>query len=136
MATAGTSTDNSMATRIVVPTFEKFESETMDVEYWLERFEAFLDANGIVADKNKVMYLSLYCGPSAYKLIASSIAPANVKDSTFEDVTRALKSYYKISKNPITARTQKRFFEKQLADITFQTAVADALKCETAHASV
>ena len=186
MATAGTSTDNAMATRIVVPTFEKFESETMDVEYWLERFEAFLDANGIVADKNKVMYLSLYCGHSAYKLIASSIAPAKVKDSTFEDVTRALKSYYKVSKNPIAARTQlhnrkqnagesiadfvnalkvisgdceygeilqevlrdifiaglydanlqKRFFEKQLADITFQTAVADALKCETAHASV
>ena len=34
------------------------------------------------------------------------------------------------------ANLQKRFFEKQFADITFQTAVADALKCETVHASV
>lgn len=74
-------------------------------EAYQERVEFFLVANNITdEDKKKAVFLSL-CGPSAYKILRSLIAPVKVKDKHYEEIIQIFSNHFA----PRTSEIVNRF---------------------------
>lgn len=74
-------------------------------EAYQERVEFFLVANNITDnDKKKAVFLSL-CGPSAYEILRSLIAPVKVKDKHYDEIIQILSNHFA----PRTSEIVNRF---------------------------
>jgi len=83
----------------------EFESKKEDFDSYLERFERWLSANEIDAEKKTVL------GPTEYGLLKNLIAPQKVSDVSYEDVTSALSLHFK--PKPILIAERFRFYKRQ-----------------------
>lgn len=72
----------------------EFDSKKEDFDSYLERFERWLSANEISADKKVDVFLSVL-GPTEYGLLKNLIAPNKVLDATYKDITSALSPHFK-----------------------------------------
>ncbi|KAG1926332.1 hypothetical protein F2P79_024957 [Pimephales promelas] len=75
-----------------------------------ERFERWLSANEIDAEKKADVFLSVL-GPTEYGLLKNLIAPQKVTEVSYEDVTSALSLHSK--PKPILIAERFRFYKRQ-----------------------
>ena len=63
-----------------------------DLISYLERFEFFIEANGIDADKKKSVFLSVV-GESTFSIIKDLVQPAKISDKKFDEIVDLLKAH-------------------------------------------
>lgn len=79
-----------------------------NVEEWpnyVERFEGFLDANGITEDGKKRSVFIAVVGPKSYNLLRNLVAPTKPSEKTLADLLAALSNHY----NPTPSEVMQRF---------------------------
>lgn len=88
----------------------EFDSKKEDFDSYLERFERWLSANEIAAEKRADVFLSVL-GPTEYGLLKNLIAPNKVADISYRDITSALSLHFK--PKPILTAERFRFYKRQ-----------------------
>lgn len=88
----------------------EFDSKKEDFDSYLERFERWLSANEIRAEKKIDVFLSVL-GPTEYGLLKNLIAPVKISDSTYQNLTSALSLHFK--PKPILIAERFRFYKRQ-----------------------
>ena len=64
-----------------------------DLSSYLDRFNFYIEANGIDDDRRKAVFLTVV-GESTFSLIKDLIHPTTIQDTTFEKIIEVLKNHY------------------------------------------
>ncbi|KAL0196745.1 hypothetical protein M9458_005285, partial [Cirrhinus mrigala] len=87
----------------------EFESKKEDFETYFERFERWLAANDIAAEKKADVFLSVL-GPAEYGLLKNLSQPRKVTDLTYKEMTEILSLHFK--PKPILIAERFRFHRR------------------------
>ena len=87
-------------------TLQEFQPECEPIDAYLERVQAYFDANEIPAAKRVAVLLSVI-GPKAYAILRSLTAPETPQSKSLESLTKSLKNHY--SPKPITIAERYHF---------------------------
>ena len=83
---------------------EEFREDKEDWDQYVERLDHLFTANGItVADKKRSVFLTVI-GAKAYKQLHSLIAPAKPGETSYEDLTAAMKRHLTPAPSEIVQR--------------------------------
>ncbi|XP_024154359.1 uncharacterized protein K02A2.6, partial [Oryzias melastigma] len=88
---------------------DPFEESGEQWTTYIERFEHFVNANGI-ADAKKVPVLLSVLGPKTYGLLRSLIAPVKPGDMTYKDITDVLRNHF--APKPLVIAERFRFHKR------------------------
>ena len=88
-------------------TYGKIDSYEDDEDWcqYVERLEAYFEANDIDASEKQRAILLSVCGGKMYKLIRDLVAPALPKEKTYKEITDLVKAH----KNPVPSAILQRF---------------------------
>ena len=70
-----------------------FKSGSETIDSYLERVDLYLKANSIAEDK-RVPFLLTALGPTMYTRLRELLAPDNLAEKSYDDLTTALRNYY------------------------------------------
>ena len=87
-----------------------FQEETECFVDYADRFDAFLLANDISADRKASLFLATI-GPEPYKLLKNLCQPAKPSSKTYEDLRNLLKDHYQ--PEPIVIAERHKFWTCQ-----------------------
>lgn len=79
--------------------------KNVDLANYLERFQYFVEANGIDADKKKAVFLSVV-GDTTFSLIRDLVQPDKIENKTFDEIINLLKSHLIPQASVIVCRYQ------------------------------
>src|SRR5277367_57566 len=79
-------------TRQIRQRFEAYNSEIENFELYIDRFECYLDLEG-VPEGEKVKELIASMGPKVYAQLAALVLPKKPKDLTYKQVKDKLQGY-------------------------------------------
>ena len=83
---------------------KNFSEDKEDWDQYVERLDHFFAANGItVANKKRSVFLTVI-GAKAYKQLRSLIAPAKPGETSYEDLTAAMKRHLTPAPSEIVQR--------------------------------
>ena len=82
---------------------KEFRQEEETIESYFERIEIFYVANGIAAEKQVPVFLSVI-GSKTYTILRSLVAPAKLTDKSFAELSAELKKHFEPNKIVITKR--------------------------------
>ena len=82
-----------------------YEPNVEDWPNYVERFEGFLNANGITEDGKKRSVFIAVVGPKSYNLLRNLVAPTKPSEKTLADLLAALSKHY----NPTPSEVMQRF---------------------------
>jgi len=82
---------------------KEFRPEEETIDSYLERIEIFFTANGIAADKQVPVFLSVI-GSKTYAILRSLVAPAKPTEKDFAALSAELKKHFEPSKIVIAKR--------------------------------
>ncbi len=86
-----------------------FDESTEQWSTYTERFEHFVDANDVPAEKKVAAFLSVI-GATTYGLLCGLLAPAKPGDKSYEDFVKVLKDHF--SPKPIVIAERFRFHKR------------------------
>jgi hypothetical protein len=86
-----------------------FEEGTESWTHYQERLEQFFEANDIRDAKKRAVLLSI-CGKATYQLASSLLAPAELAQSSYVDICKALKTHFDPQPPELVLRS--RFYER------------------------
>ena len=82
---------------------DTFNPDNETISAYLERFDLFIQANGVADGKKVPVFLSVL-GGKTYSLLRSLLSPALPKDKTFDELVTELKSHFEPKKVVIVER--------------------------------
>ena len=71
----------------------EFNPDSEKISTYLERLKVFMEANSVGEDK-KVAVLLTVIGTKDYALLQGLLAPTNLREKSFDELTQALKTHY------------------------------------------
>ncbi|KAL3184055.1 hypothetical protein MRX96_006167 [Rhipicephalus microplus] len=103
-------------------------SQPDEWEDYAQRFEFFLEAQGItVAGKKRSTFLSR-CGAATFQLAKALVAPDQLKDTPYEDIITALRNH--LSPKPPELARRYEFHRREQATVSLACAVEEATAAE------
>nr|XP_037275485.1 uncharacterized protein LOC119168184 [Rhipicephalus microplus] len=104
-------------------------SQPDEWEDYAQRFEFFLEAQGITdAGKKRSTFLSR-CGAATFQLAKALVAPDQLKDTPYEDIIAALRNHLS-PKPPELARRYEFHRREQATEVSLACAVEEATAAE------
>ncbi|KAL3179604.1 hypothetical protein MRX96_037984 [Rhipicephalus microplus] len=104
-------------------------SQPDEWEDYAQRFEFFLEAQGITdAGKKRSTFLSR-CGAATFQLAKALVAPDQLKDAPYEDIIAALRNHLS-PKPPELARRYEFHRREQATEVSLACAVEEATAAE------
>ncbi|KAL3194431.1 hypothetical protein MRX96_016221 [Rhipicephalus microplus] len=112
-----------------IGSLEQFNlSQPDEWEDYAERFEFFLEAQGITdAGKKRSTFLSR-CGAATFQLAKALVAPDQLKDTPYEDIITALRNH--LSPKPPELVRRYEFHRREQATVSLACAVEEATAAE------
>ncbi|KAL3213425.1 hypothetical protein MRX96_051690 [Rhipicephalus microplus] len=103
-------------------------SQPDEWEDYAQRFELFLEAQGITdAGKKRSTFLS-HCGAATFQLAKALVAPDQLKDTPYEDIIAALRNH--LSPKPPELARRYEFHRREQATVSLACAVEEATAAE------
>ena len=108
---------------------DTFNLDNETISAYLERFDLFIQANGVADEKKVPVFLSVL-GGKTYSLLRNLLSPALPKDKTFAELVTELKSHFEPKKVVIVERFNFYRRNQQVGE-TIATYVAELRRLAT-----
>ena len=108
---------------------DSFDADNETISAYLERFDLFVQANGVANDKKVPVFLSVLSG-KIYALLRNLDLPAFPKDKSLEELTQELKNHFEPKKVVILERFNFYCREQQSGE-SIATYVAELRRLAT-----
>ena len=108
---------------------DSFNADNKTISAYLERFDLFVQANGVANDKKVPVFLSVL-GGKTYALLRNLDSPALPKDKSLDDLTQELRNHIEPKKVVIVERFNFYHHEQQSGE-RIMTYVAELRRLAT-----
>ena len=102
---------------------DSFNPENETISAYLERFNLFIQANGVAKEKKVPVFLSVI-GGKTYSLLRNLLSPALLKEKDFTALATELKNHFK-SKKAVTVERFNFYWRNQQVGESIATYVAE-----------